>query len=380
MKICFMPRDLDGAGCYRCIFPMAYLGSRGHLCSMPTFVLEDGAGNPVEPLPSPGLLGKIPPGNWIVRFIEESIPDADVYVFQGGSWRWQLDWARKLKDRGGRIVVDMDDDFHRIPGYNPARLDPVSSPDNNRRIATDLLELSDAATFSTEALREFYSRWQPDATVLPNRLHWPMWSEQTPVYESKGWRKFRVGYMGAVDYHGADLETIAPSLRKWLVAHPDVEFVAAGDPRIHDLIGVPEAQRVSTARTWFRNLDLPQITAAFDVGLVPLARNDFNEGKSCLKGMEYAGCGIPCIATPTAEYKRWVDEGVNGFLARYPRDFVGHLDRLVSDPALVARLGAGARASARAAALDQHIQDWEAVYERVCGGVDRELAGTQLAA
>ena len=362
MRVAFVPRDLDASGCYRAIFPMAYLGPRGHECFLPAFHLQDGAGRLVAPFRSDGLLGKIPPGRWEVFFHEGSWPqDVDLTVFQGGSHRWQLDWALKARAAGSRVLVDVDDDFHRIPAYNAARLDPVSSPANNRRILVELLQLADAATFATEALRDFYGRWC-DGPVVRNRLHWPMWMDLPPVYERREWRRFRVGYMGSMDYHRADLESIAPSLRKWLVANPDVEFVAAGDPRIHDVVGVPELQRVSTSNSWFRCLDLPYITSVMDVGLVPLVRNEFNECKSWLKGMEYAACGIPCLASPTHEYTLWVRDGDNGFLCRHPRDFVECLDALAGDFDQVRALGERAYRDARASSLDQHIGAWEAAY------------------
>lgn len=377
MTICFFPLNVDGAGCYRCIFPMAYLGQRGHVASMPGLVLSQ-HGRRVMPLPGAGLLERIPPGDFDVSYVEDSLPEVfETAVFQLGSMGWQVEWARELQRKGVAIVLDLDDDLHRSPKYNPARLDPDWSPANNRRNTQRMCELADLVTCATPSLAEFYSRWNRNVVVLRNRLHWPMWEH---IDRGAGWRRFRVGYMGNTDFHGEDLRLIAPTLRKWLIAHPEVEFVAAGDPRMHDLIGVPPAQRVSTMKVWYRNLDLPQITATFDVGLVPLIRNDFNEGKSALKGMEYAAAGIPCIATPTGEYQWWVKPGENGFLAKHPRDFVDALDAVLADPGLLSRLGAGARTDARASSLDNHIQDWERAYAGIGHGHHTNDIGAGVAA
>lgn len=375
-----MPANIDGAGCYRIIFPMAYLGARGHEASMPAFTLHDGAGNTVAPYPGGGLLERVPPGDFTLNYYEETVPDADVYVFQLGSFSWMVEWAERLKERGAKIVLDLDDDLHRSPAYNPAILDPDRSPHNNRRNTIRLLEMADAATFATASLERFYQRWCQDTTVLPNRLHWPMWEPVDPVYERRDWRRVRVGYMGNADYHRADLETIAAPLRKWLARNRDVEFVAAGDPRIHDIVGTPERQRVTTAKVWFRNLDLPYITSTFDIGLVPLVRNDFNEGKSYLKGLEYSACGIVPVATPTGPYRELVTDGETGFLARHPRDFTVALDNLVGDADLRERMGRAARHRARQLSLDQTIGDWETVYERVCGGTHADATVPERAA
>jgi glycosyltransferase involved in cell wall biosynthesis len=380
VKLVFFPRDIDGSGCYRTIFPMAYLGTAGHECFMPTFRLIHPQTNEyVQPFQTGGMLDRVPPGAWLLEFAENSWPaDAEAYIFQGGSHSWQLEWARRAKQEGKRVIVDVDDDFHRIPKYNPARLDRAENPTINRKNLVELLKLADWATFSTQALHDFYSRWC-EGTIIPNYLHWPMWEQLAPVYDRREWRKFRVGYMGNVDYHEADLKVIAPSFAKWIAKQRNVEVVAAGDPRIHDILGVPEEQRVSTSLAWFRMLDLPYITSCFDLGLVPLVRNDFNEGKSNLKGLEYAACGIPCLASPTAEYQRWVEEGENGYLCKHPKDFIERLEALSGDLAHVQEMGRVAHGMAREASLDKQVHQWEAALG-ISGGNHSEPALAELAA
>lgn len=368
MKIRFLPINIDGAGCYRCVFPAVWLTELGHDAGIPRFVIQDADGNHVPPLPLPGLQS-VRPGDWNVGF-EDLAEPCDVFVVQMGSREFQHEWAARAVKRGAKLVVDLDDDLHRVPAYNPGKGTPEL-----RKLVTSLLARADLVTVATEELARFYGRWNDNVVVLPNRLHWPMWEPLAPVCERQEWRRFRVGYMGNMDYHQADVEQIAPSLKKWLVAHPDVEFVAAGDERIHDVIGVPHAQRVTTSKVWFRCLDLPYITSVMDVGLVPLVRNEFNEGKSCLKGMEYNACGIPVLASPTEEYRRWVTDGENGFVCRYPRDFVAALDVLHGDAELRRTMGRFARDAARASSLDMHVGAWEAAYAGVRDNSVDSLAG-----
>ena len=375
MKVVFLPghNGVDAAGCYRCIFPMAYLGDRGHATSMPPIVLETLGGERVRPLPVPGVLNRIPPGVFNVFFLDDFPRDADLYVFHGGTAPFQLEWAERLVGEGRRVVLDLDDDVHRVPSWNPGRQDAAS-----RRRVRRLAELASLVTCATPALAGFYGRFNPNTVVLRNRLHWPMWTELEPVYARREWRRFRVGYMGNMLFHRADLEMVAGPLRKWLVAHPDVEFVAAGDPAIHEVVGTPEGQRVSTSNAFFRNLDLPHIMSCMDVGLVPLVRCDFNECKSNLKGLEYAACGIPSVASPTESYREWVRDGETGMLARHPRDFVEAVDALYRDRDRLRGMGEAAYRLARESSLDRHIDGWEAAYAGVCDHSD--AAGTRAAA
>jgi glycosyltransferase involved in cell wall biosynthesis len=76
--------------------------------------------------------------------------------------------------------------------------------------------------------------------------------------------------------------------------------------------------------------DYPKLLAPIHVGLVPLTRNDFNEAKSYLKGLEYAASGIPFVATPTEEYRLLADAGV-GRLAETPDEWRDHMTELL-DP------------------------------------------------
>ncbi|MHB8742583.1 MAG: glycosyltransferase [Sulfuricaulis sp.] len=164
--------------------------------------------------------------------------------------------------------------------------------------------------------------------------------------------------MGTTDFHEADLRVLGGVVGRWMRDHPDAEFVAAGDPGIHDVLGIPEGQRVSTSHVFFRCMDLPDILA-FDVGLAPLVRNPFNEGKSCLKGMEYNAAGIPVLASPTEDYRRWVEDGVNGFLCQRPRDFVARLDELYGDWEKLGRMRELSRLRARGASIDRNVGLWE---------------------
>ena len=328
-------------------------------------------GEPVAPLDGEGL-GRVPPGDFDVGYTEPP-EDFDVYVFHLGSKRFMWEWAVRLKALGKTVLLDLDDDLHRVPSYNPGSLEPGASPDNNRRFTQRLCELADGVSCATPELARFYGRWNPNTRVLPNFLEWGMWERLEPV----SWRRFRVGYMGNVDFHRADLEVLKGTVGRWVREHPDTEFVAAGDPRIHDVLGIPESQRVSTSKVWFRCMDLPDITACMDVGLAPLVRNDFNEGKSCLKGMEYNACGIPVLASPTEEYRRWVDDGVNGFLCKFPRDFVSRLDLLYADRDRLDTMRIAARSRARSASIDLNIHGWEDWFGH-CDNPDR--AGARVAA
>lgn len=346
MRITYLPRNIDGAGWYRCFFPAHYLEQEGHFAKAPPMgFFRQGQEVPLSN-------GQLPDG-WVDCIFGEW-PDADIYVFQMPLEQGTPEQIQKLQKQGKKVVVELDDDYLHIPAYNPFVGDA--------RYLHKCVSIADAVSVSTPSLKSSYKHLNKNITVLQNRLYWPMWEEVTLVYEQT-WRQTRIGYMGILDFHSADLEVIKPWFGKWINLHPQIEFVSAGDSRIHDFLEIPEAQRITTDSVDFRHLELGYITASFDIGLVPLVRNKFNEGKSYLKGLEYSACGIIPIATPTEQYRTLIRDGVDGYLCDSPKAWIQTLDNLVARTKSERRsIAIAAREKARSWSYDRHIGEWIDFY------------------
>jgi hypothetical protein len=232
--------------------------------------------------------------------------------------------------------------------------------------------MADALTVSTPYLAEEYKDYNDNIFVLPNYLDHGMWDS----LPDRDWERCRIGWQGWSDIRMWDLRILQGIIEPFLTKHPEVDFVAAGDPRVHDILGVPEGQRVSYDRvTW---PDTPSITATMDIGLVPLELNPFNEAKSYLKGLEYNATGIPYIASPSSSYLDWTEDGKNGFLARRPRDWNRYLELLCSDQAKRKEMGLYARQKALAHTIQNNAYKWKEVYESLAGDWADQLTRTAI--
>jgi len=352
LRLAFFPSDLDGPAFYRCLFPAAILSQNGHKCVMPKMTIIPGTHIYAMPV-NTAELGEL---------------DADLFVLQQRREAQWIDGVQDLHDQCKLVIAETDDADLHMPKWHPGAKgwSRTKSPMANRHWQFLIYRAADAMTVATPALAEMYARFNPNIHIIRNYLNWEMWKNVTPVYERE-FRKIRVGWMGSYDLRQGDLKQLS-WLGKWLERNPNVEFVAAsGDSRVHDILNVPQGQRVTTNKVNFRDMDLADITATFDIGLIPLDRIPFNEAKSHLKGMEYAACGIPCIATPTESYRHWVEEGVNGFLAKSEKDWVQRLDELVADSELRTRMGVAARAKAEDNTIQAHWAEWERTYEQILG-------------
>ena len=285
--------------------------------------------------------------------------DCDVYVFHQQANFYQPVVAQAIRDTG-RLVVSETDDYHLgLPWYHIAQ----DSPEGRTRFKDMYsgFRASNIITVSTPFLKDAYSRYG-ETVLLPNYVDWDMWEDHVPRYEQET-KCVTLGWFGHFGIRAGDLQVLTGLLGPWLQKHPEVDFVITGDnaDEAHELIGTPEKQRIIREGYKFP-LGIQEALSTFDIGLVPLERNNFNEAKSHLKGMEMNAAGIPYIATPTQAYRDYTEEGVNGFLAKKPKDWIAALDSLL-DSNLRDRMQRGARATAKRNTIQRHWRQWERVYE-----------------
>jgi glycosyltransferase involved in cell wall biosynthesis len=370
VRVAFFPSDFDGPGCYRCLFPGRQL--------------REQFGWDVK-IPEAERIDRLDSGEARYVYDFESFREigADLWVLQLVKQLDGLEMLRGFQAGGIPVVSEVDDWYLGTPSYNPgfAGLQPRKPLRNrrgeivgfehnpvNRNVLHQVFAESDALTCATPVLAEGYARLNRNVHVLRNYLDWEMWEDVELQYDVPRPR-VRVGWMGRALYRGGDLNVLKGLIGPWLERNPHVDFVAAGDETVHDLLGVPAGQRVTYPGVKFHSMRLPEITAVMDVGLVPLESNRFNDAKSHLKGMEYAACGIPCIASPADSYAQyWLaggDDGRVGMLARRPKDWVRALDLLVNDHEVRREMGRAARLKAAEHTVQKNAWRWRDVYTSV---------------
>lgn len=85
--------------------------------------------------------------------------------------------------------------------------------------------------------------------------------------------------------------------------------------------------------------DLQQI----DIGLYPLPDDEWVQGKSGLKALQYMALGIPTIASARGANFRVIEDGVSGFLVNSEAQWAEKIELLAGDPALRSVVGNAAR-------------------------------------
>jgi glycosyltransferase involved in cell wall biosynthesis len=84
--------------------------------------------------------------------------------------------------------------------------------------------------------------------------------------------------------------------------------------------------------------------------------------------------GMPVIGLATTEMVTTIESGVSGYIHTDPAVLIGHMRRLLSDPAEARALGQGARKVAlERFGIGRFACDWNRLIEEVCGRKDRSL-------
>ena len=273
--------------------------------------------------------------------------DVDLVVMQ----RWMLadlpDDIRAARSTGQLVVQDIDDWFFGLATQNVAHRaydNPLSNLAHYRKI----LAASNLVIASTPYLASRIAQFQPHVTVVRNHVdvdRWPVTCQRDrPV----------LGWAGATPWRSGDLETLRGVIPQVLSRH-GAGFHHSGHiggdwSPAHTVLGLSGPAHTHTPMVPIG--EWPDQFSHFDVGIVPLSDRPFNVAKSYIKGLEYAAAGIPFVAQSTPEYKRLaVDHGI-GRIASRPRDWIRHLDALLSMSAL--ERSEEARRN-RLALRDQHL-------------------------
>lgn len=343
MKILYVPCDASGSGKLRCELPGRELARLGH---------EVVFSQPRETTSWRNASG-------IMEHRQVSTPDLDVLEQRPDVMVLQksidpetptiVESAQKL---GAAVVVESDDLVWGVPDWHDAK----RANDVGRAAHREGTQRADAVTVSTDQLAEEYRKVHPRVAVVRNGLDQEQWASVTPQYEVERDR-MRVGWTGHLTWRRGDAATLERWLTPFLARCHRADFVAAGDRRVHDAIGVPFGQRISVG--WQQWQDVPRLLC-FDVGLVPLEDNLFNRCKSWLKGLEYMAAGIVPIAPAWHdEYRLLIEHGVDGVLVANHEQALASLWHLWASPEERVAMARRAREKALGLMVDGRAAEWE---------------------
>ena len=304
-KLIFYKGDEGGCGIHRIIQPAEILSDLGFDVS-------------VEWLNTHRTIA----ADTAVCVFQRDYQQIDVSVY----WKW-------LKEKGIKIVYDLDDDIFDVPKSNPTY--SYFRRKDIREQYEYYLRNADVVTVSTEYLKNRLQEYNPNIIVVPNIIDLSRWKNT----KKRPNKELRIGWAGSPT-HEDDLQIVYPILKQLLQQNKQIslyflgyippEFKKLGD-RVHYISGGDYNHFVKN----LQNMNL-------DIALAPLVVNNLNKAKSNIKYLEYSVAHLPTVASSISPYSSVIEEGKNGLLAGTVADWRRKIELLINNPNLRSKIAANA--------------------------------------
>lgn len=235
-------------------------------------------------------------------------------------------WIELLLARRRPLVFDFDDAIYLTDTSQAnawaRRLKPRSK-------AATICRLARHVTVGNEFLARFARGHARAVTVIPSTI-------DADVYQIQPRARNRVpvvGWTGSTTT-APNLVALAPALRRLRRKHEFELRVVGAKVEIEGLAVRCLPWRAETETEDLRTLD---------VGLMPLANDEWSRGKCGMKALQYMALGIPPVVSPVGANAAIVRDGVNGFHANSEEEWIDRIVLLLEDEALRNSLGQEAR-------------------------------------
>ena len=174
----------------------------------------------------------------------------------------------------------------------------------------------DGLIVSTDFLANAYEDYNANIRVCPNSVDPDDWE-----YEREEHDAFRIVYYGSPS-HGVDAPLVTDAL-KWAARQPGVEVWTVGFRN-------PAWSFPHQSIPWGSDLvEARKHLFKFDLGIAPLKTNDWANGKSDVKALEYAMAGVCPLVQDAEPFKAW--EGVVP-MPKHKGDWVESIRWAVQNP------------------------------------------------
>jgi glycosyltransferase involved in cell wall biosynthesis len=228
------------------------------------------------------------------------------------------------------LVLDLDDPLwvqYTSPVYGPLA-SRLRCLDKTGELIRRAAHVVCGNTFIAEHVRAAGT----GATVLPTIVDTDTFLPRRNETEGKppmlGW----IGTHTTLPY----LEAIAPALEQ-LAARRRFRLKVVGGARSLNLRGVEVIESA-----WSLDREVEDFRS-LDIGLYPLADDEWSRGKSGFKAIQYLCCGVPFVASPVGVVRDIAAESGAALLAGSAAEWLAALDRLLADADLRRAMGRAGR-------------------------------------
>ncbi|MBP1748352.1 MAG: hypothetical protein H6Q52_891 [Deltaproteobacteria bacterium] len=228
-----------------------------------------------------------------------------------------------VRNRARKIIYDFDDSVM----YRNSKAGSPHSKTRMKRFA-DMVNASDFVIAGNRFLMEQTLPFNKNVAVIPTAL-----DGRRYIAKDHGKMKERVT-LGWIGDHGSIhyMEKMKPIFEEIGEKYSNAELSIVCDIFI-DCENIPVIKKMWSQETEIADLQ------DMDIGLMPLMNDLWSEGKCGLKILQYFGVAVPAVCSPVGVNKDVVYNGVNGFYANSPEEWIDKISVLIEDAALRRQMG-----------------------------------------
>ncbi len=261
------------------------------------------------------------------------LPAHDIIYFQKNCSKWHVRLMAIANALGKKTLYDLDD--------VPSRINSPITLQN----ASKMMTLSSAVIVGSQALLDYSREYQPNSFFLPTSIKL---ENYVPIEKVEFRGSVCLGWIGNGAHYANDLIEILSDPLKIIGSQQRVRLKivgACGNKQLYEAFSdIPGVETVFVDQIcWSDPVAVQNHLAEFDIGLYPVFDNEFNRHKCGFKALEYMAMQIPVITSPVGGNKDIVAEGIDGYHANDKNEWVGALEKLITDPEQRKKFGQAGR-------------------------------------
>ena len=232
-----------------------------------------------------------------------------------------------IRKQSQKLVYDFDDAVMFKKGE---KMD-MNKPRRNKRFDRTI-RLCDHVIAGNQFLKE-ESRLESDRISV---IATPVDTDKyLPVEKAGSKKEVTIGWLGSkstIKY----LKTLTPVVSELQSRFPDVHITVVSDR----FEGIEE---ITALKKIWREDEEVQDLQSFDIGIMPLPDDPWTKGKCGFKLLQYQAVGLPVVCSAVGVNQEMIVDGINGFHAHAPQEWVARLSQLIFSPELRNRMGKAGR-------------------------------------